>query len=107
MNSKMYTQNFLDRLQRYNLTIQENDQEVVSALGQSMVQEQHLVLLLAAACLCCQAIAMNEVPACDGKSIYIMDLGMFASEHKIPPCSYTVCSCQHCHPTFEISSLGC
>ena len=71
-----------------------------------MVQVQHLLLLLAAACLCCQAIAMNEVPACEGKTIYIMDLGMFAAEHGIPPCSYTVCSC-HPHEMTSSRMLKC
>lgn len=68
-----------------------------------MVQVQHLLLLLAAACLCCQARAINEVLACEGKTTYIMDLGMFAAEHGIPPCSYTVCSCQHCHLRYEMT----
>ena len=68
-----------------------------------MVQMQHLLLLLAAACLCCPATAMNEVPACEGKTIYIMDLVMFAAEHGIPPCSYTVCSCQYCPSRYEMT----
>ena len=53
---------------------------------------KHLLLLsLAAAWVCQLTMAANEIGACEGKSIYIMDLGMFAEEQGIPQCSYTVC----------------
>ncbi len=56
-----------------------------------LLPTQHLLLLsLAAAWLCQLTTAANEIGACEGKSIYIMDLGIFAEEHGIPQCSYTV-----------------
>jgi len=55
-----------------------------------MMGTQHLMLLLAAASVCWQAMAANEITDCEDKSIYIMDLGMFSAEHGIPQCSYTV-----------------
>ena len=57
-----------------------------------LLPTQHLLLLFLAAAWACQlTMAANEIGACEGKSVYIMDLGMFAVEHGIPQCSYTVC----------------
>ena len=53
--------------------------------------QEVLLLSLAAAWVCQLAMAVNEIGACEGKSIYILDLGVFAEEHGIPQCSYTVC----------------
>ena len=67
---------------------------------------QHLLLLsLAAAWVCPLTMAVNEIGACEGKSIYIMDLGTFAAEHGIPQCSYTV-SLLAC-PAVAASVLPC
>lgn len=56
-----------------------------------LLPTQHLLLLFLGAAWACQlTMAANEIGACEGKSIYIMDLGMFAAEHGIPQCSPTV-----------------
>lgn len=68
-----------------------------------MFRVQQVLLFTAAACICQQARAVNEITACEDKSMYVMDLSMFAAEHSIPSCSYTVSSypnpfcCQSTH----------
>ena len=55
-----------------------------------MLRTQFLLLLTAAACLWHETWAANEIGTCEGKSIYIMDLGMFATQHGLPQCSQAV-----------------
>ncbi|CAK0784428.1 hypothetical protein CVIRNUC_007632 [Coccomyxa viridis] len=52
-----------------------------------MLRAQYLLLLTAAACLRHGTWAANEISTCEGKSIYVMDLGMFAAQHDLPQCS--------------------
>lgn len=37
--------------------------------------------------------ALNDVEACTGKSIYILDLSMFAADHGMPTCDVMKASC--------------
>ena len=55
-----------------------------------MSRTWYLLLLTAAACLWQETWAANEISTCEGKSIYIMDLGMFAAQHGLPQCSQAV-----------------
>lgn len=52
------------------------------------------ISLISIALLACGAVpilsrAINEVDACHGKKIYIMDLGMFAAQNGMPSCDVT------------------
>jgi hypothetical protein len=47
------------------------------------------VLLVASAAVPIWSRALNEVDACHGKKIYIMDLGMFAAQTGAPTCDVT------------------
>ena len=78
-----------------------------------MLRTRYLLLLTAAACLWHETWAANEISTCEGKSIYIMDLGMFAAQHGLPQCSQAVSSravvlciatslrISHCHHTLQ------
>ena len=41
--------------------------------------------------------ALNDVEACTGKSIYILDLSMFAADHGMPTCDVMKASCSRLH----------
>jgi len=45
-----------------------------------------LVALVSSAAVPIWSRALNDIDACNGKKIYIMDLGMFAAEHGMPTC---------------------
>lgn len=47
------------------------------------------IAVLAAAAVPIWSRALNDIEACENKSIYIMDLGMFAAQHGVPQCDVT------------------
>lgn len=44
------------------------------------------IALLASGAVPILSSAINEVDACHGKKIYILDLGMFAAQNGVPSC---------------------